>query len=100
MKYLPFYFKLKKIYVQNYYLLLPISIILIACIGAFGTLLLSMEGMNVVNVIQLLIVVLMAMIYLVGVIGQLPKEQSFFLLYIGVIVEILLVVFKLLTFSS
>ncbi|MCY3998143.1 MAG: hypothetical protein OXC92_04275 [Flavobacteriaceae bacterium] len=100
MKYAPFYKQLLKIYIQNYYLLLPISIILISCLGAFGTLLLSMEGMSLINVLHLLLVVVLAMIYLVGVIGQLPRKQSFFFLYWGVIAELILVIYHFFTFSG
>ncbi|MCY4560869.1 MAG: hypothetical protein OXC03_00850 [Flavobacteriaceae bacterium] len=100
MKYAPFYNHLLKVYIQNYYLLLPISIILISCIGAFGTLILSMEGMNLINVLHLLVVVVLAMIYLVGVIGQLPRERSFFLLYFGVVFELILVAYHFFTFSG
>jgi len=80
---------------NHFYLLIPLAIILLSCIGGFAVYFITAKGISAVNFIQMLLCVAGAMFYLTSVLAQIPKKVSFTFLFYGLLLELILLGYNL-----
>ncbi|MEK9614207.1 MAG: hypothetical protein VW080_09840 [Flavobacteriaceae bacterium] len=89
------YSTLQRFYLSKYYLFVPASIIILACIGSMVAYYLTQDGMELTNFILLFLSVVGAMAYLTAVLGQLPRKKTFAFFFFGLLLEIGLLVISI-----
>ena len=72
-----FYSTLRRNYLSKYYLMIPVSILIVGCSSSFAAMYITMKGMNIFNFIQLAVSVLAAMSYLAAISAQFSREIVF-----------------------
>jgi len=70
------YTSIERFYLNHFYLLIPLAIILLSCIGGFAVYFITVKGMSVVNFIQMLLCVAGAMFYLPVFWVKCPKKWA------------------------
>jgi len=70
------YTSIERFYLNHFYLLIPLAIILLSCIGGFAVYFITAKGMSVVNFIQMLLCVAGAMFYLPAFWVKCPKKWA------------------------
>jgi len=90
-----FYNALRRNYLSKYYLMIPVSILIVGCSGSFAAMYITMKGMNIFNFIQLAVSVLAAMSYLAVMLAQFSREIVFKVFIISVLIELFLIAFNL-----
>ena len=71
------YKSIEEFYLSHFYIVIPLAIILIACVGSFGAYYITLKGMTVLNFTMLFFCVAGAMAYLTSILGQLARKTSF-----------------------
>ena len=89
------YTSIERFYLNHFYLLIPLAIILLSCIRGFAVYFITAKGMSVVNFIQMLLCVAGAKFYMTSVLGQIPKKVSFTFLFYGLLLELILLGYNL-----
>ena len=89
------YFSLRDHFFAKFYLMIPISIILLACIGSYAIYFITIKGNSPLNFFQSLICVAAAMSYLAVLLGQFKKEILFKVLMIALLTETIFLAFNL-----
>ncbi|MGA1029523.1 MAG: hypothetical protein ACO3SY_02345 [Flavobacteriaceae bacterium] len=89
------YNKLQTFYLQHFLLLLPLCIILLACVGAFAAYYITLAGMTALNFTLLVVSVIFAMGYLTAILGQIKPVRTFNILMVSLLIEIGLVALQL-----
>ena len=90
-----FYSTLRRNYLSKYYLMIPVSILIVGCSSSFAAMHITMKGMNIFNFIQLAVSVLAAMSYLAAMLAQFSREIVFKVFFISVLIELFLIAFNL-----
>ena len=89
------YFSLRDQFIAKFYLMIPISIITLACIGSFAIYFISIKGNSPFNFSQSFICVAAAMGYLAVLLGQFKKEILFKVLMIALLIETIFLIYNL-----
>lgn len=89
------YFSLRNQFFAKFYLMIPISIIVLACVGSFAIYFITIKGNFSFNFFQTLICVSAAMSYLAVLLGQFKKEILFKVLMIALLTETIFLIFNL-----
>jgi len=80
---------------SRFYLMIPISIIVLACTGSFAVYFITIKGNSPFNFFQMLVSVVVAMSYLAALLGQFKKQVLFNVLMIAMLIETLLLILNL-----
>ena len=75
--------------------MIPMSIILLACVGSFSIYFISIKGNSTVNFIQMFVCVAAAMSYLALLLAQFKKEVLFKTLMFAMLIEFLFLAINL-----
>lgn len=86
---------LRQQFYSKFYLMIPMSIILLACLGSASAYYISIKGNSLFNFIQMFICVLGSMSYLAVLLGQFKKEILFKVLLMALLIEGILLVYNL-----
>ena len=89
------YATIERFYISKFYLLIPVAIIILACIGSFVAYYLTKSGLGTLNFIQLTICVAASMGYLASVLGQTPRKVTFGFFFYGMLIQIVLLIINL-----
>jgi hypothetical protein len=71
------YKSIEDFYLSHFYLVIPLAIILLSCVGGFAVYYITLKGMSLFNFTQMFLCVAGAMFYLTSILGQMPKRTSF-----------------------
>jgi len=88
------YTLIERFYLNHFYLVMPLALILLSCIGGFAVYFITAKGISLFNLLQLFLAVAAAMLYLVAVLAQLSPKKSFFF-FSGLLLEAFLLLFNL-----
>ncbi|MEK9604020.1 MAG: hypothetical protein VW127_06320 [Flavobacteriaceae bacterium] len=80
---------------SKFYLLIPISIIGLACLGSAAAYFISIKGNSLINFFQMFACVSAAMSYLAVLLGQFKKEILFKVLLSAILIETILLAINL-----
>lgn len=83
-----FYTSIKKFYLYHFYLVMPLALILLSCIGGFAVYFITAKGMSVLNLLQLFLSTAAAMLYLTAVLAQMSPQKSFHFFIGGLFLEV------------
>lgn len=89
------YSVLRQQFFSKFYLMIPISIIILACLGSFAVYFISIKGNTLFNFFQLFSCVAFAMSYLAVLLGQFKKKIVFNVLMIALFIETIFLSFNL-----
>ena len=85
----------RQLFFSKFYLLIPTSIIVLACLGSAGVYYIAIKGNSPLNSFQMFLCVAAAMSYLALLLGQFQKESLFKVLLFAFLIETILLVFNL-----
>lgn len=83
--------KIRQYYLHHFFLMIPLSIILLACIGSIAIFYICQGQMTFFKFSQMFISVAAAMVYLGAILAQMKPQRLFDLLCWGILVEIALI---------
>ncbi|NDG46500.1 MAG: hypothetical protein EBY37_05165 [Flavobacteriia bacterium] len=89
------YTLIERFYLNHFYLVMPLALILLSCIGGFAVYFITAKGISLFNLLQLFLAVAAAMLYLVAVLAQLSPKKSFLFFFSGLLLEAFLLLFNL-----
>jgi hypothetical protein len=72
------YTLIERFYLNHFYLVMPLALILLCCIGGFAVYFIITKGISLFNLLQLFLAVAAVMLYLVAVLAQLSLKKAFF----------------------
>jgi hypothetical protein len=90
------YKSIEDFYLSHFYLVIPLAIILLSCVGGFAVYYITIKGMTLFNFIQMFLSVAGAMLYLTSILGQMARKTSFIFFFYGLLLEIILLAYNLL----
>ncbi|MDA9015200.1 hypothetical protein N9H69_00780 [Flavobacteriaceae bacterium] len=85
----------EQFYLSHYYLIIPLAIILLSCLGGFAVYYITIKGMTLFNFFQMFLCVVGAVLYLTSVLAQMPRKSTFVFLFYGLLLEIILLAYNL-----
>ena len=89
------YSAFRKEFFSKFYLLIPVSIMVIACLGSAAAYFIAIKGNSLFNFFQMFFSVAAAMSYLAVLLGQFKKETLFKVLMMALLLETILLAFNL-----
>jgi len=89
------YTSLRKQFYSKFYLMIPLSIILLACVGSLAVYFIAIKGNSLFNFSQTFVCVAAAMVYLAALLGQFKKGVLFGLLMLCLLIETVILAFNL-----
>ncbi|MEK9787881.1 MAG: hypothetical protein VW261_03315 [Flavobacteriaceae bacterium] len=72
------YTLIERFYLNHFYLVMPLALILLSCIGGFAVYFITAKGISLFNLLQLFFAVATAIIYLLAFLAQLSPKKVFF----------------------
>lgn len=90
------YKSIEDFYLSHFYLVIPLAIILLSCVGGFAVYYITIKGMTLFNFIQMFLSVAGTMLYLTSILGQMARKTSFIFFFYGLLLEIILLAYNLL----
>lgn len=90
------YKSIEDFYLSHFYLVIPLAIILLSCVGGFAVYYITIKGMILFNFFQMFLSVAGAMRYLTSILGQVARKTSFIFFFYGLLLEIILLAYNLL----
>jgi len=90
------YKSIEDFYLSHFYLVIPLAIILLSCVGGFAVYYITIKGMTLFNFFQMFLSVAVAMLYLTSILGQMARKTSFIFFFYGLLLEIILLAYNLL----
>ena len=85
------YKKLQEFYLSRFYLMIPISIIFLTCVGSVAIYFITKDGMTPFNFAMMCLCVIAAGAYLSVLLAQMQKRFIFRVLLIALCIEVLLI---------
>jgi hypothetical protein len=90
------YKSIEDFYLSHFYLVIPLAIILLSCVGGFAVYYITIKGMTLFIFFQMFLSVAGAMLYLTSILGQMARKTSFIFFFYGLLLEIILLAYNLL----
>jgi len=87
--------KWEKEYIHNYYMYIPLTIILQSCLGSIAAMYILYQGVNWVSGIELTLCTVLCMGYNAAILAQVDRKFGFWLLMISLIANTLLIMINL-----
>ncbi len=87
--------KWQKEFIHNYYMYIPLTIILQSCLGSIAAMYILYQGINWVSGLELTVCTVLCMGYNAAILAQADRKLGFWLLMISLIVNSLLIMINL-----
>ena len=85
------YNKLQEFYLSRFYLMIPMSIIFLTCVGSVAIYFITKNGMTPFNFVMMCLCVIAAGTYLSVLLAQMQKSLIFRVLFFALSIEVLLI---------
>jgi len=89
------YTRIENFYLNHFYLVMPLALILLSCTGGFAAYFITAKGIALINTLQLFIAITAAMLYLTAILAQMKPKKSFLFFFYGLFLEAFLLLFNL-----